>query len=59
MLRNQRTEESIQVLCQLLSKKYAETQTSLLKHEIGFMLGQVGCGASEHLVRECIENEDE
>ena len=47
------------MLCQLLSRKYAETQNSLLKHEIGFMLGQVGCGSSEHLLKECIENEEE
>ena len=31
-------------MCKLLSKEYFKAQTSLLKHEVCFVLGQIGCG---------------
>ena len=43
LMRDQNTEESRRILCELLSRKYYQTQTSLLKHEICFILGQIGC----------------
>ena len=51
MMRNENNEESRRTLCQLLSKEYFKTQTSLLKHEVCFILGQIGCENYEHLVR--------
>ena len=47
------------MLCRLLSKEYFKTQTSLLKHEVCFIIGQVGCEGFEHLIRECLENDEE
>jgi deoxyhypusine monooxygenase len=58
-MRDLNTEECRKVLCLLLSKEYFKTQTSLLKHEVCFVLGQIGCEGYEHLIRECIENEEE
>ena len=43
LMRNQNSGEARKVLCQLLSKQYSKTQTSLLKHEVCFVLGQIGC----------------
>lgn len=42
-MRNENNEDVKKTLCLLLSKKYYKTQTSLLKHEICFILGQIGC----------------
>ena len=46
-------------MCRLLSKQHFQTQVSLLKHEVCFILGQIGCEGFEDLVRECIENQEE
>lgn len=43
-MRDLGTSEAIHVLCLLLSKKYSSTQSPLLKHEVCFILGQIGCG---------------
>ena len=59
LMRDEKSDDCKKVLCQLLSKEYFRTQTSLLKHEVCFILGQIGCDNYEHLVRECIENEEE
>lgn len=58
LMRNENDDEARKTLSQLLSKEYYKTQTSLLKHEICFILGQIGCEKYEDLVRECIENDD-
>ncbi len=47
------------MLCLLLSKQHSKSQSSLLKHEVCFILGQIGCDEYEHLIRECIENDEE
>lgn len=57
-MRNLKTKKCIEALCQLLSLKYYKTQTSLLKHEVCFILGQIGIDDYENLVRECVENDD-
>ena len=54
MMRNLNTAEVKKVLSRLLSLEFYKTQTSLLKHEICFILGQIGCENCEDLVRECI-----
>jgi hypothetical protein len=54
MMRNLNTPEVKKVLSRLLSLEFYKTQTSLLKHEICFILGQIGCENCENLVRECI-----
>lgn len=59
LMRDLNTEECRKTLCELLSLQYFKTQTSLLKHEICFIIGQIGCENYEHLIRECIENDEE
>ena len=58
-MRNKKSQECIRTLCLLLSKEYYKTQCSLLKHEICFILGQIGIDEFEGLIRECIENEED
>ncbi len=41
------TLKEIHALCLLVSKKYSPTQSPLLKHEVCFILGQIGCGEDE------------
>ena len=49
------------VLCQLLSRSHFKSQPALFKHEVCFVLGQIGLGKGiqEELLRECIENDEE
>ena len=58
-MRDKKSKACIRTLCLLLSKQYYKTQCSLLKHEICFILGQIGIDEFEELIRECIENDDE
>lgn len=58
-LRDLESSQARLALCRLLSLAYYKTQPALLKHEVCFVLGQIGIeeGEQEQLVRQCIENE--
>ena len=42
-MRDLGTKKEIRTLCELLTKKYFRYQSNLLKHEVCFILGQIGC----------------
>ena len=61
-LREIATDEAWEALCQTLTKENFEKSSALLKHEIGFVMGQLGQGFAHVWVpylEEAVNNEDE
>lgn len=57
-MRNINTDKVKVQLCKLLSLAHFKIQSALFKHEVCFVIGQIGldAGEQESLIRECIEN---